>query len=126
MTLLRTIDLRGARRSASELLSALPRPELDVEAAGAVVAPIIADVAERGLEAVLEATERIDGVRPEHVRVPRAALEQALAQLDPRIRSALETAIERVRAVDAAQRRQDGEGRTRRGRYHRFSSHRAG
>ncbi|MCL6422672.1 histidinol dehydrogenase [Brachybacterium sp. JHP9] len=107
MTYLRVTDLRDQRLTAAQLAAALPRPELDVEAATAAVAPIIRDVASRGAAAVLEASERFDRVRPPHLRVPREALESALAQLDPEIRSALETAIARVRAVDAAQVRAD-------------------
>jgi histidinol dehydrogenase len=41
------------------------------------------------------------------VRVPAAALDTALAELDPDVRTALEVAIERTRAVHADQRRTD-------------------
>ncbi|HEX9624653.1 MAG TPA: histidinol dehydrogenase, partial [Streptosporangiaceae bacterium] len=40
----------------------LPRAELDVEAAVAVVRPVCDDVRDRGAEAVREHTARFDGV----------------------------------------------------------------
>ena len=96
-------DLRARSLSAAQLTAALPRAELDVAAAAEAVRPVVEDVAARGAEAVLEASERFDGIRPAHLRVPAAELERALAELDPQIRSALEESIARVRAVDAAQ-----------------------
>ena len=98
-------DLRTRTLTAAELTAALPRAELDVEAAAAAVRPVVEDVAVRGAQAVLEASERFDGIRPEHLRVPQAALRRALDELDPAIRSALEESAARVRRVDAAQAR---------------------
>jgi histidinol dehydrogenase len=46
-----------------------------------------------------------DGVRPATVRVPDAALDAALAGLDPDVRDALQVMIQRTRAVHADQRR---------------------
>ena len=96
-------DLRARSLSAAQLTAALPRAELDVAAAAEAVRLLVEDVAARGAEAVLEASERFDGIRPAHLRVPAVELERALAELDPQIRSALEESIARVRAVDAAQ-----------------------
>jgi histidinol dehydrogenase len=98
------IDLRGQSLSRADLLGVLPRPELGVEEATGVVAPILADVRARGAAALRDLAERFDGVRPEHVRVPAAALTDALATLDPTVRAGLEEAIARVRTVHAAQR----------------------
>ena len=97
------IDLRGRVLSRRELLDVLPRPELDVEHAAAAVAPILADVRERGAAALRDLAERFDGVRPQHLRVPAAELARALDELDPAVRDALTEAIARVRAVHAAQ-----------------------
>ncbi|GAA1736996.1 histidinol dehydrogenase [Brachybacterium phenoliresistens] len=99
MTYLAVTDLRGQTLTPSELAAALPRAEVDVESAVAAVRPLVEDVAHRGAAAVLEASERFDGVRPAHLRVPQAELDRALAELDPAIRAALEDAISRVRAV---------------------------
>lgn len=100
-------DLRGRTLSRRELLAALPRAEVDVEAATASVAPILADVRARGAEALRELAERFDGVRPEHLRVPAEQVAAAVDALDPVVREALEETIRRVRAVHAAQRPQD-------------------
>src|SRR5690625_6275203 len=71
-------DLRERDLTTSELTAALPRAELDVEAAAQTVRPLVEDVAVRGAAAVLDASERFDGVRPEHLRVPAEALQKAL------------------------------------------------
>lgn len=97
------IDLRGRSLSVRELSAVLPRPELDVAGAAEVVAPILDQVREHGARALRDLGERFDGVRPEHVRVPAAALTAALDTLDPAVRDSLEEAIRRVRAVHAAQ-----------------------
>jgi histidinol dehydrogenase len=99
------LDLRGRRDS--DLRRLLPRARLDVDAAVAAVRPVVDDVRDRGLAAVLDATEKYDGVRPDAVRVPPSALTEALASLDPNVRAALEAATERARVVHAAQRRTD-------------------
>jgi histidinol dehydrogenase len=101
------IDLRGADLSTARLRAALPRGGADVDAVLPTVRPIIDAVAERGAAAALEFGESFDGVRPSTVRVPAAELDAALASLDRDVRSALEAAIERTRAVHADQRRTD-------------------
>ena len=101
------IDLRGAELSAARLRAALPRGGVDVDAVVPKVRPIVEAVAERGAEAALEYGEEFDGVRPAGVRVPAEELDGALAELDPSVRTALEVAIERARAVHADQRRTD-------------------
>ncbi|UZN04954.1 histidinol dehydrogenase [Cellulomonas sp. S1-8] len=101
------IDLRGRRPSRRELLAELPRAELDVEHATEVVAPILEAVRTRGAAALRELSERLDGVRPVHLRVPADVVADAAAALDPQVRAALEETIVRVRRVHAAQRPQD-------------------
>jgi histidinol dehydrogenase len=101
------IDLRGRTLTAAQLRAALPRGGVDVDAVVPKVRPIIDDVAQRGAVAALEYGEQFDGVRPETVRVPAAALAEALAALPADVRAALEVAIERTRAVHADQRRTD-------------------
>jgi histidinol dehydrogenase len=78
-----------------------------VAAVLATVEPIIADVRERGADAIRDATLRFDGVELTEFRVPVAELAGALAALDPDVRAALEVAIERVRLVHTDQRRVD-------------------
>ncbi|MFB1297496.1 histidinol dehydrogenase [Mycobacterium sp. pW049] len=105
--LLRRIDLRGAALSAAGLRTALPRGGVDVDAVVPKVRPIVDAVAVRGAEAALEYGATFDGIRPEQVRVPSEKLADALRQLDADVRTALEVAIERARAVHADQRRTD-------------------
>jgi len=97
------VDLRGRVLDRRGLTALLPRPELDVEAAAAQVAPVVEDVRRRGAAALRDLAERFDGVRPDHLRVPEDVLRRAAEDLDPRVRDALEEAIRRVRAVHAAQ-----------------------
>ena len=101
------IDLRGAELTAARLRGALPRGGADVETVLPKVRPIVEGVAERGAHAALEFGESFDGVRPATVRVPDAALDEALAGLDSDVRDALQVMIERTRAVHADQRRTD-------------------
>lgn len=107
MPILTPVDLRSRTLTAAELTAALPRAELDVEAAVDAVRPVVQDVRERGAAAVLDASERFDAVRPQHLRVPAEELERALAELDPAIREALEESAARVRRVDSAHRRDE-------------------
>lgn len=98
------IDLRGATGDPRDLL---PRAEFDVEAALAKVRPICEDVRHRGVEALVELTERFDGVRLTRTRVPEAEITAALETLDPKVRAALEESIRRARLVHHEQRRTD-------------------
>jgi histidinol dehydrogenase len=101
------IDLRGDSLSAARLRAVLPRGGVDVDSVLPTVKPIVDAVAERGAVAALEYGEKFDGVRPAAARVPAARLAEALAELDPAVRVALEVAIDRTRAVHADQRRTD-------------------
>jgi histidinol dehydrogenase len=103
---LRRIDVRGrppSHLSRTHLEGVLPRAETDVEAAVERVRPICDDVRSRGADAVREYTARFDGVDLATTRVPRQALEAALAGLDPDVRAALEEAARRTRRVHGAQ-----------------------
>ena len=103
--MLSRIDLRGRRDA--DPLDVLPRAAVEVGDAVELVRPTVEDVRTRGAAAVLDASERFDGVRPEHLRVPQAALQAALAGLDPQVRRALEEAARRARTVSQAQLRGD-------------------
>ncbi|WP_037309529.1 histidinol dehydrogenase [Amycolatopsis orientalis] len=105
--MLNRTDLRGQVPSVAELRRTLPRAEYDVDAALHHVRPVVEAVRERGVEAVLEYTEKFDKVRPAGVRVAASELTSALENLDPAVREALEEAIVRARKVHGDQRRQD-------------------
>jgi histidinol dehydrogenase len=98
------LDLRGGQSAAGNVL---PRAALGVAAAVEQVRPVVEAVRDRGAEAVREATARFDGVELDALRVPAAALERALAELDSGVRAALEEAARRARTVATAQLRED-------------------
>jgi histidinol dehydrogenase len=106
-TTITTLDLRGRTLDPVWLRGALPRAKLDVDAALEIVRPLCEQVRTDGARALRDLGERLDGVRPEHLRVPLQALHDALAELDPAVRSALEESIRRARVVHEAQRRTD-------------------
>ncbi|HEX2804556.1 MAG TPA: histidinol dehydrogenase [Kineosporiaceae bacterium] len=101
------LDLRGQTLRTRALRGVVPRAALDVEHAVEQVRPIVARVREGGVAALIELTERFDGVRLRSIRVPVRALESALEQLDPAVRAALEESIRRARIVHRDQRRSD-------------------
>jgi histidinol dehydrogenase len=106
--MLRRLDLRAEPLPrTAQLRGLLPRAEVDVDAVLHQVRPIVDAVRERGVEAAMEFAEKFDRVRPAGVRVPVQTLNGALAALDPAVRTALETSIERARKVHADQRRDD-------------------
>jgi histidinol dehydrogenase len=57
---------------------------------------IVADVRDRGDEALLDYTERFDGVRPEQIRVPTKEIAEARAGLPPDAEESFRVAIENV------------------------------
>jgi len=75
-----------------------------------VVAGLIDDVRSRGVEAVLEATRNFDrfpAADAGSLRVSPDEMASALESLDPRLRAALETAANRIRAFHERQRPDD-------------------
>ena len=105
--MIRTLDLRGRTLSKAEINREIPRARLDVETAMAAVAPILERVKNGNEETLRELAQEFDGVKPVEIRVPQSALDQALAQLDPAIRAALELSITRIRKVHVDQVRTD-------------------
>jgi histidinol dehydrogenase len=91
---LTVLDLRGDR---SDPRHRFPRPRDQVAAAQPAVDGILSDVRERGDDAVRELTRKFDGVDRDDLRVPKDVLAEALEQLDPTLRAALERAVDQVR-----------------------------
>ncbi|MBA3472519.1 MAG: histidinol dehydrogenase, partial [Rubrobacter sp.] len=58
---------------------------------------IVSDVRDRGDEALLEYTERFDGVRLERIRVPAEEMERARTGLSPEVEESFGVAVENVR-----------------------------
>ena len=109
--MLNRIDLRipaGQRAlGRAELHRLLPRAGLDISVAMEQVRSTVEAIREHGAEAVIEATERFDGVKLTTLRVPVSAISAAGDALDPALRTALGIAIERARLVHTAQRRDE-------------------
>ena len=102
--MIRRIDLRdGGAGATPDYRTLVPRADFDVEAALHVVRPICDDVRDRGVEAIAEYSERFDGVSQTDITVPREALRQALADLDPGIRAGLEESVRRLRITCEAE-----------------------
>jgi histidinol dehydrogenase len=98
--MMRRIDLRGSTTPDSgpvDYRAAVPRAEVDVEAALHAVRPICEAVRTRGVEAIAELSQRFDGVAPEDIRVPASALADAVETLDPDVVAGLEETISRLR-----------------------------
>ncbi len=102
---LRRVDLRGQALGKAGYQKTLPRAEMDIDAALLAIAPILEDVKNGDAATLIALGERFDGIAPTQIRVPREVLKDALANLDPEIRSALEEAIRRVRRGHADQAR---------------------
>lgn len=100
-TMLRRLDLTAS--TAADLTDLMPRAALDIDGAMLAVAPLIADVRDRGVAALADQAERFDGVRPPALAVPAATLAAALESLDGAVRDALELAIDHARLTHAAQ-----------------------
>jgi histidinol dehydrogenase len=97
--MIRTVDLRGRALSKSHYNLELPRATLNVAEAMILIQPIL-DRVKNGTEADLIAlAQEFDGVTPARIRVPQQALDKALSELAPAIRSALELSISRVKKV---------------------------
>jgi len=90
-------DLRGTGR-----IPVFPRAVWDADDARDDVRAIVDDVRARGDVAALEIQGRV-GVAPERLTASRAECEQALAELDPSLRAALEFAAARIRATHERQ-----------------------
>lgn len=101
--MLRVIDLRGRKLTTSQLRRIIPRGGVSVASVVEKVAHIVNDIQHRGAAAALKYCEQFDGIRPEAIRVPQQALDDAVKQLDPQIKEAIEVSIERVRKVHAEQ-----------------------
>ncbi|QNK79651.1 histidinol dehydrogenase [Nakamurella sp. PAMC28650] len=98
--MLRRIDLR---QGLGNVRNMLPRAAIDVSAAVVAVAPLVEDVRKRGSAAVLDATEKFDGLRPTSLRVPAQVIADAVEALDPAVRAALLESISRARIGHSAQ-----------------------
>jgi histidinol dehydrogenase len=95
MPRLRVLDLRGDR---SDPRDRMPRPRVDLEEARAGVAQTLAAVARDGDDALVQLTDRFDGVDASGgLVVPDAVLDAAVDGLPTELRAAIERAADQVR-----------------------------
>ena len=103
--MMRLVDLRGQRLSKAGYTNMIPRAALDVAEAMKLVEPILARVKNGNESDLIALAKEFDGIAPQSIKVPREALTKALAELDPKIRAALEISAERIRKVHNDQQR---------------------
>ena len=101
--MLRRVDLRGRELSKAQYQAELPRATLDVAEAMVAIEPILQRVRTGKESDLLDLAEEFDGIRPNSIRVPQEALDEALSQLDPAVRAALELSASRIRKVHSSQ-----------------------
>ena len=99
-TMLQRIDLRAGLGT---LRGVPPRAAVDIGGAVTSVGPLIQDVRERGAVAVLDASERFDGIRPARLRVPADVIAAAAEVVSAPVRAALTESIARARVGHTAQ-----------------------
>ena len=105
--MLRRVDLRGKNLTKDQYQRELPRATLDVASAMVAIEPILQRVKNGSEVDLIALAEQFDGVRPASIRVPQSALDAALAELSPEIRTALEISADRIRKVHASQIREE-------------------
>lgn len=105
--MIRTVDFRGRALSKAGYQAELPRATMDIAEAMNLIIPILKRVAKGRESDLLELGQEFDGIRPPSIRVPRELIDQALADLDPKIRAALELSIARIVQVHESQRRDE-------------------
>lgn len=84
----------------------LARREAEQPDVAAVVAPILADIKQRGDEALLDYTEKFDGVRPAALRVAPEEIATACAGVGQEFLAVLEASAANIRAFHQKQVRQ--------------------
>ena len=92
------LTLKDLRDSSIDAASVLPRASQDISTTIETVAPILENVRLHGVSALLDYSEKFDGVRPPALRVPAEKLREAAEQLEPEVRAALEELILRGEA----------------------------
>ena len=97
--LIRFLDLSNSEISADQILQDIPRASLDLDSAVEIIRPLVEKIRSGGSNAIKAIAKDIDGIDIDPIRVSEAELKDALANLDPNLRSSLEIAIERVRKV---------------------------
>lgn len=97
--MIRTVDLRGKALSKAGYASQLPRANFNIDQALELIQPILQRV-KNGTELdLIELAQEFDGVMPTAIKVSQSDLDSALQKLDPKVRTALELSIGRIKKV---------------------------
>jgi histidinol dehydrogenase len=99
---LRTVDLRSKDFDSVAANRLVPRAAVDITQAVEQIIPLLESVRVNGQDAIVQVTQERDGVDPRPIRVTQQELAQALDDLDPKLRKAIEEAIDRVSRVSVA------------------------
>lgn len=99
---IRTLDLRGQQPDAARIRELIPRASLDINQALEQIRPLVERIRNEGTKPVVETAEKFDGFNPEPILVSQAEIDNAVLDLDPSLRSAIEESIARVRKVSLA------------------------
>ena len=105
--MIRVVDLRGRNLDKAGYQELLPRAALDVVSAMTKIEPILQRVKNGDEKDLLALCQEFDGIAPASIRVPQSELDKALAELNPRVRAALEKSADRIRLVHMDQRRKE-------------------
>ena len=105
--MIRVVDLRGRNLDKAGYQELLPRAALDVVSAMTKIEPILQRVKNGDEKDLLALCQEFDGIAPASIRVPQSELDKALAELNPRVRAALEKSADRIRLVHMDQRRNE-------------------
>ena len=97
--LMRVVDVRERRLSKREYQSILPRADMDIDSALKAIEPILSAVKNGDESTLLELSLKFDGIAPAQLKVPKDIIDSALASLDSSLKSVIQEAIRRVRAV---------------------------
>lgn len=102
-SLIRRLDLRERNLSKHEYQQLLPRGDFDVRQAVTAISPILDLFPGATEDSLLDLCEKYDGIRPNSLRVEKNLIDQALKNLDPKVRAALEESITRVKKTSQDQ-----------------------
>jgi histidinol dehydrogenase len=102
MSIIRELDLRGSSLTDGKVASLIPRAKLDITSAMDVASSVMESVRSGGSKYIRELTKQLDDFDPEPIIVSKEELADALKSLSPELKLAIETSIERNRAVSVA------------------------
>ena len=100
---MRHVDLRAGEGERADYRGLVPRAGSDVDVVVEQVRPLCEAVRRDGHAELVRQARQFDGVDLDEVKVPVAALDEALSALSGELRAALEESVARLRATCAAE-----------------------